>query len=210
MKLAHLRERIWYQAGLLGSAALLASAVLGFADLGTRDTIARRQAEDVQASLSEVLPDSLHDNALLDDALSWQAGPNGTPVAIYRARQGKQVTGIAFPIVGQGYGGAIQAMIGIDPEGRILGVRVVDHRETPGLGDKIEHRKSDWILSFTGRSLDNPPPHRWRVEKDGGEFDQFTGATITPRALVGAIKEGLEFFDRHRAELVMDGTSKDD
>lgn len=207
MKLTRLHGRIWYQAGLLGTAALLASLFLGFADRATHQTIAQRQAEDLQASLAEVIPISLHDNTLLDDVLSLQQGPNGQPVEMYRARLGKRVTGLAFPITGPGYGGAIQAIIGIDRDGRILGVRVVAHQETPGLGDKIDRRKSDWILSFTGRSLDDPPPHRWRVKKDGGEFDQFTGATITPRALVGAIKQGLEFFDRHREELIRTASS---
>jgi electron transport complex protein RnfG len=92
--------------------------------------------------------------------------------------------------------------MGVAPDGKLLGVRVVSHAETPGLGDKLELAKSDWILSFTGRSLDDPPPKGWAVKKDGGEFDQWTGATITPSAVVKAVKRGLEFFAAHRGELL--------
>jgi electron transport complex protein RnfG len=85
--------------------------------------------------------------------------------------------------------------------GTVLGVRVTSHRETPGLGDKIETKKSDWIYSFEGRSLDNPEPEQWAVKKDGGEFDQFTGATITPRAVVNAVHDTLVYFEEHRQQI---------
>ncbi|MBF0256499.1 MAG: RnfABCDGE type electron transport complex subunit G, partial [Gammaproteobacteria bacterium] len=87
-------------------------------------------------------------------------------------------------------------------EGRVLGVRVLAHAETPGLGDKIEVARDDWILDFNGLSLGNPPIERWQVKKDGGQFDAFSGATITPRAVVAAIREGLSFFQRHQTALV--------
>ena len=93
-------------------------------------------------------------------------------------------------------------MMGMDKDGAVLGVRVVAHAETPGLGDKIERGKSDWILSFDGRSLSNTSSERWRVKKDGGDFDQFAGATITPRAVVHGVESGLKFFQRHKAELL--------
>jgi electron transport complex protein RnfG len=90
----------------------------------------------------------------------------------------------------------------VDRQGTLLGVRVISHSETPGLGDKIETAKSDWILGFSGRSLNDPPPEQWEVKKDGGVFDQFTGATITPRSLIRAVKGGLEFFTNYRAVLL--------
>ena len=93
-------------------------------------------------------------------------------------------------------------MLGIDADGRLLGVRVLAHHETPGLGDKIESKKNDWILRFTGLSLGNPPPERWKVKKDGGQFDQFAGATITPRGVVRAIRSGLDFFAANKASLI--------
>lgn len=92
----------------------------------------------------------------------------------------------------QGYNGRIALWLGVDPDGRITGVRVKSHQETPGIGDKIEVAVSDWIESFTGKSLGDPGIDRWKVKRDGGAFDQFTGATITPRAVVGAVKQGLE------------------
>jgi electron transport complex protein RnfG len=92
--------------------------------------------------------------------------------------------------------------MGVDTQGRLLGARVVKHAETPGLGDKIEPAKSKWILDFDGKSLNDPPAEKWAVKKDGGVFDQFAGATITPRAVVKAVKSGLEFFAAHREEIL--------
>src|SRR5690606_27069458 len=100
-----------------------------------------------------------------------------------------------------GYGGAIRLLVGIREDGTVAGVRVIDHRETPGLGDGIEIEKSDWMTDFEGRSLGDPPVQRWRVKKDGGEFDQFTGATITPRAVVTAVRNALIYFRTHRQAL---------
>ncbi|MDD1651077.1 MAG: RnfABCDGE type electron transport complex subunit G, partial [Methylococcaceae bacterium] len=96
--------------------------------------------------------------------------------------------------------GPITLMMGIDKSGTVLGVRVVAHAETPGLGDKIEREKSPWVLAFDQRSLTNTPPERWRVKKDGGDFDQFAGATITPRAVVRGVEAGLQLFRKHRSE----------
>jgi len=90
----------------------------------------------------------------------------------------------------------------VDINGKVLGTRVISHSETPGLGDKIEIQRNNWIESFIGLTLGNPPISKWKVKKDGGQFDQFTGATITPRAVVRAVKQGLEFFQQHRTELL--------
>ena len=93
-------------------------------------------------------------------------------------------------------------MLGIVADGRVLGVRALSHKETPGLGDKIDVKKGDWILQFAGLALGQPPAEKWKVKKDGGQFDQFTGATITPRGVVTAIRHGLEFFAAHQAQLL--------
>ncbi|HOV05508.1 MAG TPA: RnfABCDGE type electron transport complex subunit G, partial [Kaistiaceae bacterium] len=98
-------------------------------------------------------------------------------------------------------GGAIRILMGVASDGGLLGVRVLQHAETPGLGDKIEAAKDDWILGFFGLSFGNPPKEKWAVRKDGGQFDQFSGATITPRAVVGAVRTGLEFFEANRERL---------
>jgi electron transport complex protein RnfG len=203
--LESLRQRLDYQTCLLAAAGLVASLLLGVGDLATRGPIASRQEEDMLATLEQVLPPDLHDNDLLRDAKSVSdRGEKGLgEIQVYRARKDGEVSAVAFKLraVG-GYSGPIDLVMGIKRDGVILGVRVVAHAETPGLGDKIEKAKSDWILSFAGRSLDNTVAERWRVKKDGGDFDQFAGATITPRAVVAGVNAGLHFFQRHRAELV--------
>ncbi len=194
------RERIGYQAGLLGGFSLLAAALLVMGDIATRDTIAQRQAEDLLDSLAQVIPPERHDNDLLAATLAL-TDADGEPITVYRALRGVDVTAVAYQVTGQGYSGAIDILLGIDPAGRVLGARVLAHTETPGLGDKIEVARDDWILAFDGRSLGDPPPERWAVKKDDGDFDQFSGATITPRAVVGAIKGGLELFAANRDAL---------
>jgi electron transport complex protein RnfG len=109
-------------------------------------------------------------------------------------------------VSGNGYAGAIDCIMGIDRTGKITGVRVIVHKETPGLGDKIEAAKNLWIFAFDGKSLGDPAADKWAVKKDGGVFDQFAGATITPRGVVKAVKGGLEFFDKNRAQL-LDGSA---
>jgi electron transport complex protein RnfG len=197
------RDSVAYQAGLLGVVTLLAGAALALAEHHTRAPIAAAEARDLEASLSQVLPAHFSDNALATDTL-LVTDADGAPVKVYRARKGGQVRGVIYQVTGKGYAGPIAIVMGVDRDGTILGVRVTKHSETPGLGDKIDAAKSDWILGFDGRSLAEPQPARWAVKKDGGEFDQFTGATITPRAVVKAVKQGLAFFATHRAELLDD------
>lgn len=202
------RRRVGYQAGLLGGFATLAAALLILGDDATHVAIAERQAEDLLESLAQVLPASLHDNDLLKDAVIVDDA-NGTPVTVYRALVDHRPSGFAFRTVGYGYAGAIEILLGVDPGGHLLGVRVLAHAETPGLGDKIEVAKNDWIKGFDGLSLDDTPAGDWRVKKDGGRFDSFSGATITPRAVVGAVHEGLLFFAAHRDRLAVSGADED-
>jgi electron transport complex protein RnfG len=192
---------IGYQALLLGAFTLLASTLLAVADRVTRAPIALRQAEDLSASLSQVVPNGIHDNDLATGPLALSDAA-GTPVRVYRALRQGRVTGVAYQVTGSGYAGEITLILALNAEGRVLGTRVLAHKETPGLGDKIEAAKDDWILAFNGRSLGDPPAARWGVKKDGGDFDQFSGATITPRAVVRALKGGLEFFAAHRERLL--------
>jgi H+/Na+-translocating ferredoxin:NAD+ oxidoreductase subunit G len=195
------RKRLGYQAGLLGGFALLSAALLIIGNLSTHAAIEERLDEDLRSSLERVIPSTLYTNNLLDGPL-LVADAQGRPVQIYRGIKAHQVTAVAFRIFGNGYAGEIELILGLDSDGRILGVRVLSHAETPGLGDKIEERKSDWILGFNGRPLENTTSAQWRVKKDGGEFDQFTGATITPRGVVKAIHQGLDFYRQHRGELL--------
>jgi electron transport complex protein RnfG len=191
------RKSVGYQAGLLGAFTMLAAVFLVMGNIATRDAIEQRRAEDLSASLGQVIPSDIHDNDLLDNALTVK-DQAGAPVTLYRALHGLNVTAVALQVTGQGYGGPIQLILGIGADGKILGTRALSHTETPGLGDKIEATRDDWIFQFNGRSLGDPPPERWAVKKDGGGFDQLTGATITPRAVVKAIKGGLELFESNR------------
>lgn len=188
---------------ILGSFCLGFGLVLAATDRVTLKDIAARAIEDRQNSLSQVLPDEIHDNKPVMDTLKL-TDAEGKEVTVYVARKDGKVTGVAYEIFGTGYAGEIKLMMGIDSDGKLLGVRVLAHKETPGLGDKIEVKKTDWILRFTGLALGHPPEERWKVKKDGGDFDQFAGATITPRGVVKAVRGGLDFFAAHKAELLED------
>ncbi|WP_435626364.1 electron transport complex subunit RsxG [Candidatus Ferrigenium straubiae] len=186
---------------ILGAFCLGFGTLLVMTNGYTKDDIAMRALEDRQNSLAQVIPESIHDNNLATDTLVLK-NDQGNEVTIYVATKEGKVTGVAFETSSPGYSGAIKVMLGVDPEGKIIGARVLAHKETPGLGDKIEVKKGDWILRFTGLSIGNPPLDKWKVKKDGGIFDQFAGATITPRAVVKAITEGLQFFDANKAKLM--------
>jgi len=156
--------------------------------------------------LTAVLGDVAYDNDPLADALQVR-DPEllGTtePLVAHRVRLHGQPVAVLLNVVApDGYSGAIRLLVAIDPDSKVLGVRVLEHRETPGLGDFIESRRSDWIARFTGRALGDPPPSRWQARKDGGDFDQFTGATVTSRAVIRAVRDALEYFARHRTQLL--------
>ncbi len=196
--------------------AAIAAAVLAIAAIAAVGTVALvhdRAAPQIEASrraqllaqLTTVLGDVDYDNDPLQDVIQVR-DPEllGTdePLTAHRVRRGGEpVAALLNAVAPDGYAGAIHLLIAIDVQGRVLGVRVLDHRETPGLGDFIEERRSDWIHGFDGRSLGQPPTGRWQVRKDGGDFDQFTGATVTPRAVVRAVRDALTWFARHRDEL---------
>lgn len=127
--------------------------------------------------------------------------PGDQPALVYRALGGGEVRAWIFEVSADGYSGPIRLLIGVLPDGRVSAVRVLEHRETPGLGDLIETARSDWITRFSGLSLGDPPADEWALRRAGGRFEQFTGATITPRAVVRAVKSTLIYFERHRKEL---------
>lgn len=185
---------------ILGAFCLGFGVMLAITDQVTAKDIAARALEDKVNSLSQVIPASIHDNNPVNDSIAMQ-NAHGKELTVYRAIKDGKVTGVAYEIHGSGYAGEMKLMLGVDAEGKVLGVRVLAHKETPGLGDKIEVKKGDWILRFTGLSLANPLPEKWKVKKDGGQFDQFAGATITPRGVVKAVREGLDFFAANQAKM---------
>lgn len=177
---------------------LTGTAMVALTHENTRDRIAANERATLLRKLNQLVPAASYDNLLLDDRITVSDPDmfgNDQPVTVYRARrQGEPVALILTPVAPDGYGGSIKLLVGIRTDGSLGGVRVVAHRETPGLGDDIEEERSDWIYGFDGKSLADPPEARWAVRKDGGAFDQLTGATITPRAIVKAVKRTLLYY----------------
>lgn len=193
------RKRLGYQAMLLGGICYMVAILIIFGDISTREAITEALKQDRLDMLDQVLPPSLYDNNVLEDVVSvaMREQPDEKIEVNVGTLKGVN-SGFAYPIVGSGYSGDIQMILGIDKQGEILGVRVISHAETPGLGDKIEITKDSWITEFDGLSLANTPTKDWAVKKDGGAFDQFSGATITPRAVVKAVHKGLQLYDQQR------------
>jgi len=187
--------------------ALATALVLSSVDNLTRDKIDYAERLAAQRALLEIVPPERHNNDLLLDTQPvpeafWSilglikggnihiARYNGEPIAAI------PIAAIVPSVTADGYSGDIAMIIGVNNEGTIAGVRVVQHKETPGLGDKIDLKKNDWILAFNGKSLSNMARSQWAVKKDGGQFDQFTGATITPRAVINQIVATLDYFNQ--------------
>ena len=198
--LARWRGRIEYQGLSLAAVCALVAVLLLVGDRLTHGQIAAQQLEDRLAVLRQVLPAALYDNNPLQDAFTVQDGELGA-VEVYPARKDGRLTAVAFQVSNIGYGGPILQLVALSSEGSILGVRVLSHKETPGLADKIEASRSDWIKAFDGLSLASTPLAQWKVKKDGGQFDQFAGATITPRTVVRSVLQALQFQVRQAERL---------
>ena len=159
-------------------------------------------------TLAEVLPARVFDPGLLDSTVKVadrQLLGYANPRLAHIARRAGRAEIVILPVrAPNGYGGAIELLVGVDREGVLSAVRVLSHHETSGLGDAIELRNSRWILSFDGKSLHDPEPESWAVRKDAGAFDQFTGATVTPRAVTAAVKRALQYFSANRTRLLGD------
>jgi len=190
---------------LLGLFAIIGTAMVAYIYDATADRIAANHRAFLLKSLHILIPPELHDNDLFTDVttvINKDLLGTDKPVRIYRARQAKQpVAAIINAVAPDGYSGNIELLVAIRYDGTLAGVRVVKHKETPGLGDAIDASRSNWILEFNNRSLTDPDKKGWAVKRDGGIFDQFTGATISPRAVVNAVHRSLLYFDAHKDEL---------
>ncbi|WPP45688.1 electron transport complex subunit RsxG [Pseudomonas sp. AN-1] len=189
---------------ILGLFAVATVGVVAVTQQGTASRIAAAEREAQVRALAEILPQGSYDNHLLDNRLDLVDPLLGSdrPLPAYLALKGGQPSAVILQAVApDGYSGSIRLLVGIHADGRLAGVRVLAHKETPGLGDKIELAKSPWVLAFNGKSLADPGEAGWGVKKDQGVFDQFAGATITPRAVVKAVHHALQYFDGHKAEL---------
>ncbi len=189
---------------LLGLFGVLGAGLVGLSHEGTAERIARNEREALLQQIHVLVPREQIDNDMLNDFVEIaepEALGNATTRVYLGRNQGEPVAAILSPVTTPGYAGPIQLVVAIRYDGTLAGVRVLSHRETPGLGDKIEVERSDWILDFAGRSLLDPRPSEWKVKRDGGVFDQFAGATITPRTIVRGVKTALEYFAEHRLDL---------
>ncbi|MFV1972738.1 MAG: electron transport complex subunit RsxG [Thiohalobacterales bacterium] len=182
--------------------AIAGTALVAFTYENTRDRIAANERATLLRKLHALIEPRRHDNDLLEDALlvsNPELFGTSDPVAVYRARlDSRPVALVVQAVAPDGYNGRIRLLVGINYDGKLAGVRVVSHHETPGLGDAIEEERSDWIFGFNGKSLADPASTRWKVKKDGGYFDQLTGATITPRAITRAVRKSLLYYRGHR------------
>ena len=199
-----MRQSIQKNAVFLTLFALACTLVVATTAYLTRDKINQQAERQLLKTLSYIIDPKLHNNNIYQDCILVSdpllGSTNNQPV--YLAKQNEHPIAAALTVTApDGYNGNITLLVAIAIDGTISGVRTLKHQETPGLGDKIETRKSDWILSFTGKKLIGAKDNRWAVSKDGGMFDQFTGATITPRAVVKAIAKSLHYFQIHQEQL---------
>jgi len=195
------RRQILLSGVFLSLFAVVGTTLVALTEYSTSAAIAENERQVLLRNLYALLPRDGLDNDIATDTLQLPASTLlGTDdvSTVYRARLlGEPVAAIFNSVAPNGYNGKIHLLIGVYIDGRLAGVRVVKHAETPGLGDAVEIRKSPWINDFAGKSLTNPTRERWRVKRDGGDFDQFTGATITPRAVVAAVRNTLLYYQQN-------------
>ena len=191
---------------LLGSFALLGSALVSFTHRITEPVIRHNERQMLLTLLEGLLPRDRHDDAIIGDTLRIHDPTllgTSESITVYRAyHDGEPLAVFATPVAPDGYGGSIRLLVATHADGTLAGVRVLGHRETPGLGDAIEATRSDWIHGFRNRALGDPPLANWAVRRDGGAFDQLTGATISARAVVRAVRDWLRYFAAHRRQLL--------
>lgn len=190
----------------LGIFAVLTAGLIAVTHQLTEPTIAENVEQAQIAAFNEILPSDRYDNNLATDHVLLDPDPllgSSDPVPAFIARKNGEVTAIIFETIAPGgYNGNLNLLVAIDKEGIVTGARVISHTETPGLGDKVDMKKTQWMNSFTDKSFANTSEAQWNVKKDGGNFDQFTGATITPRAVVRAVKNTLIYFTDNKDVLL--------
>ncbi len=198
---------------ILGAFAAVTAGLIAATFQGTEARIAESERRAAQKALFQIVPQTRHNNDMLSDtvelsdSLSAELGFKN-PVSINIARHDQKPIAMVIPTIApDGYSGDIKLIVGVNTDGTVAGVRVLSHKETPGLGDRADIAKSPWVLEFNGKSLTNPTPEKWKVKKDGGDFDQFTGATITPRAIVRAVKNALEIYQQQQQTILQQATN---
>ncbi len=183
----------------LAAIAAICTALVAFTYQLTDERIAANEQAWLEQSLQPALAGLFFDSGVSESVVTIPAPhelPGSEDAIIYRVYSGESPVAALFVVSARdGYAGAIKMLVGVGIDGTVTGVHILAHRETPGLGDRIESSKSDWVKHFDGRSLTNPDADDWKIRRDGGEFDQLTGASVTPRAVVKAVKQTLQYFD---------------
>jgi electron transport complex protein RnfG len=171
----------------------------------TKDRIAANEKALLEQSLQPALAGVFYDSSVSESRLILRAPhelPGNDAAIIYRVFAEKKPVAALFAVTARdGFSGPIRILLGVDISGKVTGVRILQHRETPGLGDKIESARSDWVFQFDGRAIGNPVLTAWAIKDDGGDFDQLTGASVTPRAVINAVRDTLVYFDANRDEI---------
>jgi|SRR5690606_29877308 len=187
---------------ILAGFAIVATFLVIMTSLVTEEPISRQQEQELLRVLNQIIPADQHDNDLYQSCTVIRHPDLGSaPRRVYRAYVNNEPTAVAVEVTApNGYSGAIHLLVALNADASIAGVRTLQHQETPGLGDKIEIRKNDWITSFNGQRVNGEDDPRWAVKRDGGMFDQFTGATITPRAVVQAVKRAALVFENNQQQ----------
>ena len=199
-----MKKIIGKNGALLGLFALICTGLIALTQWLTAPKIAQQQQQQLQSTLQAVLPANGYNNQPSQHCIVLEDPQLGGAQQAYLAFNDAQPAGMAITVTApNGYSGNIQLLVGVDDKVKVTGVRTLQHNETPGLGDKIELRVSDWILSFNGKHYDAEMDNLWAVKKDGGQFDQFTGATITPRAVVQAVASALQYIEQNQASLYL-------
>ena len=180
----------------------------------TRNRIAANEQAWLEKSLEPALGDVKFDGGLSDSMLVIQVPhelPSPDDVVIYRVYENERPVAALFAVTARnGYAGSIRVLLGIEYDGTVTGVRILQHRETPGLGDRIVSSRSDWVFQFDGRSLGDPDVDAWTIKRDSGQFDQLSGASVTPRAVITAIRETLSYFEAHRDDIFSATSTRED
>lgn len=190
---------------ILAAFAVTCTLAVALVSEFTVDTIKRQEQQNLLKTLHDIIEPSRYDNDIANDCIIVSSPELGSDKVhkAYIARKSGDVVAVALTSTApEGYNGNIEFIIAINVDGSVSGTRILKHQETPGLGDKIEIKKSNWINSFAGKSLLSDNDSRWAVAKDNGIFDQFTGATITPRAVVKGIKQTISYFNKNKAHLL--------
>jgi electron transport complex protein RnfG len=199
-------RRATRSAAILAGFALVSAALIAATYQLTAERIAANQRAAERDKLHSILAPDAYDNDLIADSIEVTAPDrlgSPEPLTVYRARRnGDPVAAILTVVAPDGYNGPIRLLVGIHRSGRVIGVRVLEHNETPGLGDGIENDKTDWLKAFHGKDLDDPAVQDWAVRQDGGAYDALSGATVTSRAVVNAIRRALSFFKANRQRLL--------